>query len=102
MTDWLTGMVAAANYGRTGSSNLTAAPPTFLTFVDKYHPKLSEAKVMERSVTSDAARATVAWTARWRTAFGPATSERMVAVVTLVRSGDTWQVTDWRITEGLK
>lgn len=97
---WLNSLVRNANAGAAAAPVLAAGPPEFAAFVRKNRPKLSDARLLTTAVNEETGEATAEWVAKWRTAFGPATSRHMKATATVVPDGDTWQLQNWRITEG--
>lgn len=100
LNGWLSSVVSSVNTGSVSAPVFAAGPPAFAEWVGKNQPKLSEARILVASVNETAGEATAEWVAKWRTAFGTATSRRMKAIAMLVPDGDNWRLRNWRIIEG--
>jgi hypothetical protein len=97
---WMGGVVSSVNAKDVRAPVLGTGPPEFLAFVDKYQPKLIDARLLSVTIHDGSGEATAVWVARWRTAFGPAASRLMKATATVVLIGDTWHLREWQLIEG--
>jgi hypothetical protein len=100
LNGWLTRLVAAVSSGEAHAAVMTAGPSSFVAFVEKNEPKISDAKVTSIEVDDASGEARAEWTLKWKSNFGTSTSRRVKASATVVREGEAWRMLGWKILEG--
>jgi serine/threonine protein phosphatase PrpC len=100
LNGWLTRLVAAVSAGEARAAVMTAGPSSFVAFVEKNGPKISDASMTSVEVDDASGEATATWTLKWKSNFGTSTTKRVKASATVVRDGETWRLLGWKILEG--
>jgi len=100
LAEWLGNVVRDGNAGRSESAALTSGTASFVAWVREREPRLSQPQLLGVMRSNASGTGTAAWTARWRTTFGPTITRRMTAQITLVPDGDGWRVRAWRVVQG--